>query len=70
MFPVHLKRMCFLLFGDGMSYKSIPIKSNLSIVSFKTIVALLIFCLDDTFIDVSAVSQVPYYCCIIVSFSF
>ena len=50
---VHLRRQCFLLVLEGMSYKY---QSSIwSEVSFKACVSLLIFCLDDLSIDKSGV---------------
>ena len=42
-----------------MECPQISVKSNRSIVSFKTTVVLLIFCLDDVSIDVSRVLKSP-----------
>lgn len=50
---VHLNRMCILLFLDRML--CIYLISFCSGVSFKDIVSLLIFCLDDLYIYVSGV---------------
>ena len=72
MFCVHLRRDCNLLFLDGMSYtiNYIYIVYIWSTVSFKVIVSLLIFCLDDLLIDVSGVIKIYYYYCISFNFSF
>ena len=58
MFHGQLKRMCILavFWGEGdCSILYISIKSNWSILSFRTSVFGLIFCLDDLSIDVSRV---------------
>ena len=50
---VHLRRQCFLLLLEEVSYKyQLSIWSK---VSFKACVSLLIFCLDDLSIDKSGV---------------
>ena len=43
----------------GCNVLKISIKSNCSIASFRIAVALLIFCLEDLFIDVSGVLKSP-----------
>ena len=53
---MHLKRMCILLLSDGMFNKYQP---SLCDVSFKTCVSLLLFCLDDVFIDLNGELKSP-----------
>ena len=49
---MHLKKKCILLFLDIVACGYL-LSPTVLLLSFKTIVALLIFCLDDMFIDVS-----------------
>ena len=49
---MHLKKKCILLFLDIVA-RGYLLSPTVLLLSFKTIVALLIFCLDDMFIDVS-----------------
>ena len=58
MFYVYLKRMCILIFF-GCNVLKISVKSNLSIVSFRISVILLIFFLEDLSIDVNGVLNSP-----------
>ena len=57
---MYLKRI--YIYSDFFFGCNIPktlIKSNCSVVSFRISVALLIFCLEDLFIDVSGVLKYP-----------
>ena len=63
-FHVHLKRMCILLLLDGMLYKY---QLSLSVLMCHLRhVSLLIFCLDDLFIDESGVLMSPTIVCLFI----
>ena len=57
---MHLRRRCILQHLVGMMVLKISVRSNLSNVSFKTCVSLLIFCFDDLSMCDWGV-QVSYY---------
>ena len=58
MFHVYLRRVCILLFLDGMSCRYLLSAASL-MVHFKASVPLLIFCLDDLPSDVIGMLKCP-----------
>ena len=58
MFHVYLRRLCILLFLDGMSCRYLLSAASL-MVHFKASVPLLIFCLDDLPSDVIGMLKCP-----------
>ena len=61
-FHVHLKRICYSVFL-GWNVVNISVKSTWSNVLFKATISLLIFCLDDLFIDVRDVKVLLFLHC-------